>query len=425
MNERPDGQVNVNTGPRWSAWLLPATAIALVAAVALVLLAPRDDRSAATPQASPTASATAPTASPSTAATATATAAATSPTAASPTAVSSPGAGTSDRFGFAFRAEGVLPALVVRSETSPQALDRLERVVSAAVSPDGRQIAAWIADAQEVPRRLVTLTVGTGAPASTTVLELPATERGGGVAWSADGRGLHIGVQSATSVPGAGGGPTAAFWRSVDPGTHAVGELARRSDGRLYLPVAWVRGAGEFATAIETGEGGFASGYYLWRPGAPAQRSDMPGAPQHLMSAGSVQASADGRRVLGSARGSQAVNEHTVFVWPADAPERAVALRPREGDGLGVVAFRSGGDEIGVASGPMTVGAPGVMRLEIWTPAGQRRVVRDSGGLRSFRVDGSAAVTADNNIVDIATGRATPIAGAGPQDRVIFTVLLR
>lgn len=344
----------------------------------------------------------------------------------SPTAVPSPSAtaGSSERFGVVTQTEGVAPPLLIRPETSAQATDTINGVAGHAVSPDGRQIAAWLLDAQDTPRRLVTLTIGASAQ-PTMLLELPPNERGGEVAWASDGSALTIGVQSAAQVPGVGGGPTTAFWRAFDLRTRVVSEMAQRSDGRLFIPIAWVRGSGEFAAAFETGEGGYASAYYLWRPGAPAQRSAMPGGSALLVSGVSVRASADGRRVAAIAFGREAVTQYTVLVWPTDDPARATALRPATGDTVSVVALRPGSDEIGVDSGPMAVGSPGVRRFELWSMTGQRRVVRDSGGFEVFRFDGSAAISRDGNVIDLTSGRATPLAGASARQRYLSAVLLR
>jgi hypothetical protein len=199
-----------------------------------------------------------------------------------------------------------------------------------------------------------------------------------------------------------------------------VRELGKLTDGRIFAPVAWLRSGSEIVAAIETGDGGFISAYYVWRPGGQPQRQAMPaGRP----GAFSVDVSQDGRRVLAAGDDATQALRTFVWIWPVEDVSRAVTLRPADGDVVCCARFRPGSDEIGVGTGVMNPGSPTAARFEIWTESGQKRVVRRDGGFQRFRVDGSAALSWDRMLVDVRTGATSQL----PAERytAIGALLLR
>jgi hypothetical protein len=62
-----------------------------------------------------------------------------------------------------------------------------------------------------------------------------------------------------------------------------------------------------------------------------------------------------------------------------------------------------------VATGPAATPPSTNMRVEVWGSQSGRRVVRDTGGLAFVRVDGTAALAFDYQLVDLTTGATTPV----------------
>jgi hypothetical protein len=80
------------------------------------------------------------------------------------------------------------------------------------------------------------------------------------------------------------------------------------------------------------------------------------------------------------------------------------------------VSWRSGLDELVVATGPAAIPPSVNMRVEVWGSQSGRRVVRDTGGIALVRVDGTAVLSFDYQLVDLTTGAMTPVPkGAGTE----------
>lgn len=180
-----------------------------------------------------------------------------------------------------------------------------------AISPDGRAIAYWRTGPGSAPdfgppHVLTVHTVATGA--ERTLVQLGADSRGGPIVWAADGTGLLYEEHSAEFLPapGPGGGPRRSTLVSYDlTATQAQGATASDvvlTDGRVFVPVTWDR-ASQIASAVTTGEGGYAVEYMTWDrrvlpAGAQAVKfARVPFA--WLMVAHTVRASSDAKHVLG------------------------------------------------------------------------------------------------------------------------------
>ena len=351
---------------------------------------------------------TVPLASPSASASASATLAATptAPVTSSPAATSSP----------AGSAAGVRPdashgmltrnPAAVRTEADPTAINKTPNWndgAPAAVSPDGKRVA--ILRSSQTGQEIISFT--TAKPDEITrVFDTAGTGEllVGAPAWAADNsNSVLVGVVKPSTQSGTEPPAVYAALRSIDINAHTTTELTRTTNNLVLVPVVWHPG-GSAATAYETGPGGFAVNYVVVR-GQQVTRAPFGGD----VVAGSVMANQDGTRVLaidGRDGGS-------VRWWPFDRFDQQTELKPTAGEGVFRASWRAQRDEIVVAvgqSGPTsTPRSFTAMRLESWGSQAGRRVVRDTGGLALVRVDGTAALAADFQLVDLTTGATTSV----------------
>lgn len=139
----------------------------------------------------------------------------------------------------------------VRSETDATVIQRID-AHGAEVSPDGRTLAYW---SPAGVRRVLQL-VPTGGGAPVTLLSLGAGEYGNAVAWSTDGTGLAVRVDSLGFTGGIDPPPSYSSIRLVDVASRQVREIARRPNARL-TPLSWLRDRAIVPTALGGGIGGY------------------------------------------------------------------------------------------------------------------------------------------------------------------------
>lgn len=139
----------------------------------------------------------------------------------------------------------------VRRETDATVTQRID-AHSAEVSPDGRSLAYW----SPAGVRRVLQVVATGGGAPVTLLSLGAGEYGNAVAWSTDGTGLAVRVDSMAFTGGIDPPPSYSSIRVVDIASRQVREIARRPNARL-TPLAWLRDRALVPTALGGGIGGY------------------------------------------------------------------------------------------------------------------------------------------------------------------------
>ncbi len=401
---------------RTSRYLFTATAIAAVLVLALVVGLQLRDRNtpAANPSASPTPSASgaavivpSPTSGPS--------------GSASPTASPSPapsGGIYNDDFGF-FVTDNFDRAHA-RTESSNAPIGDFS-MRGFAVSPDGTRLAYWTqgpTEAAGAPQELRVVVISNpSSPALIVSSGLSDKERGGGIVWSNDGRGLAYAIQTGSPTTGS----TVRILDLVSGGAARV-VLTLTEPGRLYVPVAWDRSVNLIAAGV-TGDGGFMTRYVTVRVNPTnelnEQRSDVAG----RVTMGSVRASTDAKLVVG-------VDIDTGFsYWPM--ADYAAKVTPAETKyGLTGALWRPGTHEIGFI-GPSK---------QFWlcnadrnTPLGCGSTafsgVADGAVVRLFRVDGSAVLLhvippGSSNLVQTYTLvrlGSDPKATTG--DRVTFTEL--
>jgi hypothetical protein len=263
-----------------------------------------------------------------------------------------------------------------------------------AASFDGKRVAHWRAG-QAAGWELRVFESATPANART-VVTLPSTFRGGALAWASDGQGVLYAAQTVENFPGIGGGPRRATISAVDlttpqaPGTDV---MPARTEGAVYIPVAWDRAKKIFAAAL-TGEGGFIFEYAVSdASGHRATRTTGE------LVAFSVEGSPDATRVLAIGDGLASVR-----IWPVTNFAAQVAVRPPGGRIL-AARWRTA-NEVG-----WTFGA----RFDVFVPQTDtsRTVFTGSGDVRllAFRPDGTGALIAQQSgrlIVDMQTGATTP-----------------
>jgi hypothetical protein len=274
---------------------------------------------------------------------------------------------------------------------------------AAAVSPDGKRVA--VLRSGQTGQGIISFT--TVKPDEiTTVLDMAGTGElvVGPPVWAADGSdSLLVGVIKPGTQSGVDPPPAYSALRSIDVKTHTVTELTRVTSNYVLIPVVWHPG-GAVATAYETGPGGFAVNYVVVR-GQQVTRTPFGGD----VIAGTVTANQDGTRVLAI----DGRDGGTVRWWGFDRFDQGTELKPPPGEGVFRAYWRAGRDEIVVAidkNGPTsTPRSPSAPRLEVWGSQSGRRLVRDTGGLALVRVDGTAAIAADCQLVDLTTGATAPV----------------
>lgn len=359
-----------------------------------------------TPAASPPAATAAPTIGPSVAVTA-------SPAA---TPKARPSAPVSDRYGLIV---ATTPPHI-RSEADPAYLGTLTgEDWRGSVSPDGRRVAWWEAYRSGAARVLwVSDASGRGARKLLTLpdTEIAAVSTFGGVAWSTDGTGLLIAVNSRDHVPQAV--PDAAHLyvtlRQVDVATGSVREVFRRAPGHPFFPIAWDRARG-ISIASGWGPGGFSFGYMTLRDDGSTGGVTFPASTLPSL----IRASPAAERVLMRTFFDEA---RTVHVWRVADP-RHVALDAVAGERVVAALWRT--DAEIVVSLSLSDDREHGDRLELWSVDGQRRVVLSvRHRLDAVRPDGSAAIT-DLGVVDLASGLVGRIPEIGPFERVLASVIVR
>ena len=183
-------------------------------------------------------------------------------------------------------------------------------------------------------------------------------------------------------------------------------ELTRITNNFVLIPVVWHPSLA--ATAFETGPGGFAINYVIFRSGGQQPTTTRTPFGGDVVG-GTVTASADGTRVLAI----DGRDGGKIRWWRFDRFDEQTELTPPAGDGVFRAYWRAGRDEIVVGvdkAGPTSAPRSGsARRLEEWGSQTGRRVVRDTGGLELVRVDGTAALAADYQLVDLTTGATTPV----------------
>lgn len=118
-------------------------------------------------------------------------------------------------------------------------------VTNWSLSPDATRIAYWKAASAGDPPNELRVLGWTGGTTPVTVSRLSG-ERGDAIAWSTDGRGLLYSVISQQIVSPTTGQAAYTAVRATQIGSGVVRELARRSEGSILTPLAWLSSTGEF-----------------------------------------------------------------------------------------------------------------------------------------------------------------------------------
>jgi hypothetical protein len=228
-----------------------------------------------------------------------------------------------------------------------------------------------------------------------------------GIVWSSDGTGIAFGVGAGSDV---GPGSPEATLRTVELSSGATAIIARRSDGRIYRPIAWDRAA-KVVAAAESGAGGFMSAYVLVDVSAEPRvtSSAVPGR------AAIGQASSDAKFVFTTDFDSNALRW-----WPL-ANYAAVTVVPRSA--VGVAAWKPGSSQVAWIEGPGGSAGPSpapdseLVLYDVRT--GTRSSVAKSRALtgshvKDFRPDGSAAILSSQSagdvvVLELASGRSQEI----------------
>ena len=308
----------------------------------------------------------------------------------------------------------------IRTEADTTALNKTpnwDEGAAAVVSPDGKRVA--ILRTGQTGQGIIWFT--TSKPDEVTpVLDMAGTGEllVGPPVWAADGSdSLLVGIIKAGAQSGVEPPPAYSALRSIDIKTRTVTELTRTTNNYVLIPVVWHPG-GTVASAFETGPGGFAINYVVVR-GQQVSRTPFGG---DVVGA-TVTANADGTRVVaidGRDGGS-------IRWWPFDRFDQQTELKPPAGEGVFRASWRPGRDEIVVGIGPngptTTPRSASTQRLEVWGSQTGRRVVRDAGGLAVVRVDGTAALAIDYQLVDLATGATTPVQKRAATETAYLAVL--
>jgi hypothetical protein len=304
----------------------------------------------------------------------------------------------------------------IRTEADPTALNKppsWSDGAPAAVSPDGKRVA--IVFSGETGQGTISFT--TAKPDDiTNVMDMAGTGENivGPPVWAADNSdSLLFAIIKPGAPTGIAPPPAYSALRSVDVKTHKVTEVTRTTNGFVLMPVVWHPGAA-VAAAYETGDGGFAVNYLVIR-GQQVTRTPF-GA---TVGGGTLAANQDGTRVA-AIYGSPGA---TIHWWPYDRFDQQTELKPAAGDGAYGAYWRGGRDELVVATGPAAMPPSANMRVEVWGSQSGRRVVRETGGIALVRVDGTAVLSFDYQLVDLATGATTPVQKRAATETAYLAVL--
>lgn len=315
----------------------------------------------------------------------------------------------SDRFGFMWASQRQPADSQVHSESGqgrfalPTQPWRFSPC-SCAVSPDGRRIAYWAGGTE-----LRVVDVTSGSSVYTAIYAAPANQRGSGLAWSSDGRGLLLALESTGGFGAPVFGPLDVSLLVVEASGGSARTLATRQGPSVYVPLGWDRTAGVAAAAIG-GEGGYVNGYVTVRTsGDPAPKETRIGAPSTsaLMFVASLQVARDQRYVLGVISSDQG----DTLEWWRLADPLAASTGPRLKPGMRP-AWRPQSTEIGWVDNNT------LRLLDV-----ERGVTTNAGVLPpadyptlAFRADGSAMAAARGSsyvLLEIATGRTADLSAPG------------
>jgi hypothetical protein len=304
----------------------------------------------------------------------------------------------------------------IRTEADPTALNRTSRWnegAAAAVSPDGRRVAILLTG--QTGQVIISFT--TAKPDDITyVMDMAGTGENivGPPVWAADGSdSLLIGIIKPSAQTGIAPPPAYSALRSVNVKTHNVIEVTRTTNGFVLVPVVW-HPATAVAAAYETGDGGFAVNYVVMQ-GPQVARTPFGAS----VGGGTLAANQDGTRVA-AIFGSPGA---TVHWWPYDRFDQQTELKPVAGEGAYRASWRGGRDELVVATGPASMPPSVNMRVEVWGSQSGRRVVRDTGGIALVRVDGTAVLSFDYQLVDLTSGATTPVQKGAATETAYLAVL--
>jgi hypothetical protein len=288
---------------------------------------------------------------------------------------------------------------VLRTERDPKALATFTggffRQFNGAVSVDGRKIAYWyLPSDQRTPAELRVLDAA--KPSEQRTLLTLRSEFPEAIVWSSDGNGLLYTVTDTKS----GQGVVAEYsaLRSFDLVTGVVRELARSAPRRWLLGTAWNRERGILLGSEVDGDTGRHLGLFRYGASGGVQRVSVSG-PLLAMTP-----SADALRVIG-AFGTSGNDPFELRVWQLDDPVNYSALPPDPAwpisKGWG---FRPGSNEIAVWRMTSTT-----LQLLLWDPVTGRKTTLEPRDTGRFRPDGSAVVSGDGYVLELATGRTVKI----------------
>ena len=256
----------------------------------------------------------------------------------------------------------------IRRETAPAPLRSIEGD-NVVVSSDGQRIAYW---GPPGVRRQLFVADATGGP-ERLVLTLPDSERGNGVAWSTDGTGLAIQVDS-TSTPQGGVDPPPAYSaiRIVDVLNGTTREIVRQPLTRL-VPFGWVRERRLITAARSLGAEAGPTAYLRIGEDGSVRESSL--GSDFCVHAVDLRLNTLGTRVLSvhpsrCSTGSDPSPDRPSFVrtWPVDDPASALTLDAGRVH-LVDATFRPRTEEIAISTY-----ANATLRIDVWTRATPRRI---------------------------------------------------
>ncbi len=287
-----------------------------------------------------------------------------------------------------------------------------------AVSPDGTRLAFWTQAPSEAaggPQQLFVYDL-----ARPTVLvassALGANERGGGIVWSNDNRGITYAIQT-------GPQPTSSViwaWDLASGGPAKVA-LSSTQPGAFYVPIAWDRTRLSLVAAGLSGPGGFMTDYVTVNPAVAGSARSVKVQFDQLIRVFSVRASSDAAFAL-------ALDATGFTYWPIDTMTGAGKHPAESKYGLsGGAVWRPGTHEIGFI-GPSN--QFWLCNVERETPLGCGTTafsgVPDGAHVQAFRADGSAvllgvSLSGSTNPTSYTLVRFGSDPKATSGDRVAFT----
>ena len=268
------------------------------------------------------------------------------------------------------------------------------RQFNGAASPDGRKLAYWhFTSEQRAPAELRVLDVA--KPLEQRTLLTLRTEFPEAIVWSSDGNGLLYTVTDMKS----GQGVIAEYsaLRSFDLVTGEAREIARSAPRRWLFGAAWNREKTILLGTEIDGDTGRQTGLFRYGPsGATRLAVDGP-----LIG---MAPSIDGLRMAGMF-GTSETAPLELRAWPLDDPAHYTALRTDPAWPISKGwAFRPGSNDIALWQMNTTT-----LRLLLWDPATDRTTMLTSRDPGRFRPDGSAVISNDGYVLEIATGRSAKI----------------